>query len=249
MRTLTKVLSLYTCLMFAGTVYLFNTPYPYAAEAEVKPPEVKKNVGIPAHISVVTEMPYHGIREIDILYIVKKVGHFLIYGGISDMEYHKMVKAWDLLEAKKIKHVVIHLNSGGGEIFAGMAMAQLMRERIAQGWTIEVKANGLVASAAMRILVSGSPGKRMVSPYAMLMVHELSTFTYRSSDSTTDKRKQAKILKMIQDNGTRYMSEMTGIPFEELILMREEETWFSAEEAVELGFADGLLDFAPGGEE
>ena len=69
-----------------------------------------------------------------------------------------MVKAWDLFESKKIKHVVIHLNSGGGEIFAGMAMAQLMREKIAQGWTIEIKAHGLIASAAMRSLVSGSHG-------------------------------------------------------------------------------------------
>ena len=246
MRTFTKVLSLITCLMFAGTLYLFDTSYPYAAELEVKPPEVAKR--IPAHISVTTELPYHGIREINILYILKNVGHFLIYGSIGDMEYYKMVKAWDLLESKKIKHVVVHLNSGGGEIFSGMAMAQLMREKIAQGWTIEIKAQGLIASAAMRILVSGSHGKRMVSPYALLMVHELSTYTYRSSDSTTDKRKQAKILKMIQDNGTKFMSEMTGIPFEELVLMREEETWFSAEEGVELGFADGLLDFAPGGE-
>jgi len=222
---------------------------PYAAEHEVKPPEVKKSTGIPAQLSVVTELPYHGIREIDILYILKDVGHFLIYGSISNMEYHKMVKAWDLFESKKIKHVVVHLNSGGGEIFSGMAMAQLMRQKIAQGWTIEVKAQGLIASAAMRILVSGSHGKRMVSPYALLMVHELTTYTYRSSDSTTDKRKQAKILKMIQDNGTQYMSEMTGMPFEKLALMREEETWFSALEAVEMGFADGLLDFAPGGEE
>jgi len=190
---------------------------PYAAEKEVE-------LSIPGSITISTEFPYHGIREIDIAYILKDVGHFLVYGGISDMEYYKMVKAWDLFESKRIKHVVIHLNSGGGEIFSGMAMAQLMRE-------------------------NGSHGKRMVSPYALIMVHELSTYTYRSSDTTGDKRKQAKILKMIQDNGTKFMSDMTGIPFEELVVMREEETWFSAEEAVELGFADGLLNFAPGGKE
>lgn len=249
MRTLTKVLSLIMCLMFAGTLYLFDTSYPYAAEHEAKPPEVKNTTGIPGQFSIVTELPYHGIREIDLVYILKDVGHFMVYGGISDMEYYKMVKAWDLFESKKIKHVIIYLNSGGGEIFSGMAMGQLMREKIAQGWTIEIKAHGLVASAAMRILVSGTHGKRMISPYALLMVHELTTYTYRSSDSTTDKRKQAKILKMIQDNGTQFMSDMTGIPFEKLVVMREEETWFSAEEAIELGFADGLLDSAPGGEE
>jgi len=240
-----KLLPIVLSLMFVlltSTIFYNIVPSSAAAEKET-------TLNIPSSISISTEFPYHGIREIDIAYILKDVGHFLVYGGISDMEYYKMVKAWDLFESKKIKHVVIHLNSGGGEIFSGMAMAQLMREKIAQGWTIEIKAYGLVASAAMRILVSGTHGKRMVSPYAMLMVHELSTFTYRSSDSTTDKRKQAKILKMIQDNGTTYMSEMTGIPFEELVLMREEETWFSAKQAVELGFADGLLDFAPGGEE
>ncbi len=241
MKSLFKACSLIVCALFVGFLYFFDVSYSYSAEKESK-------VHIPSSISITTEFPYHGIREIDLLYILKDVGHFSIYGHISDMEYSKMVKAWDLFEFKKIKHVVVHLNSGGGEIFAGMAMGQLMREKIAQGWTIEVKAQGLIASAAMRILVSGSHGKRMVSPYALLMVHELSTYTYRSSDSTTDKRKQAKILKMIQDNGTKYMSEMTGISFEELVVMREEETWFFAKEAVELGFADGLLDFAPGGE-
>ena len=239
MKLLFKTCSLIVCALFAGFLYFFDVSYPYAAEKEV-------SLSIPSSITISTEFPYHGIREINIAYILKDVGHFLVYGRISDMEYYKMVMAWDLFESKKIKHVIVYLNSGGGEIFAGMAMGQLMREKIAQGWTIEVKAQGLIASAAMRILVSGSHGKRMVSPYALLMVHELSTYTYRSSDSTTDKRKQAKILKMIQDNGTQFMSDMTGIPFEELVLMREEETWFSAEEAIELGFADGLLDFAPG---
>lgn len=247
MKLLFKACSLIVCVLFAGFLYFFDISHPYAAELEAKPPEVAKR--IPAQLSVTTELPYHGIREMSIVYILKDVGHFLVYGGISDVEYHKMVKAWDLFESKNIKHVIIHLNSGGGEIFSGMAMAQLMREKIAQGWTIEVRAQGLIASAAVRILVSGTHGKRMLSPYALLMVHELSTYTFRSSDSTTDKRKQAKILKMIQDNGTKFMSEMTGIPFKELLSMREEETWFSAEEAIELGFADDLLDFAPGVQE
>jgi len=199
--------------------------------------------------NLLMEIPFHGLQLEDNTYILKKVGHISIHGGIGTSDYFSVMKALVLFESQKIKHVVVHVNSGGGGSFDGLSIGLLLSEKVAKGWLIEIKAYGLVASAAVRILVSGSKGSRYISDYSLVMVHELSSFTYMSSESTADKRKQAEILKRIQDNGTYFMSKMTGISFEKLTEMREEETWMSAEEAVNMGFADKVIPVMKPGEE
>ena len=129
--------------------------------------------------------------------------------------------------------LTVVLNSGGGDVFAGLEIYNALRELDAE---VTVRVDGLAASIASIIAMAGD--KIIMSPGSLMMIHRPSVFAAGNVDDL-DKAKQ--VLLKIEESITPIYVERSGLSTEKVSEMLTAETWMSAEETVELGFADEVI--------
>lgn len=128
--------------------------------------------------------------------------------------------------------LTVRINSPGGEVFDGFAIYQALRE-----WTgdVTVYVDGLAASIASVIAMAG---KRVVmAGPAMLMIHD--PYGYAVGNSA-ELRKLAEVMDKVAGSIASAYVERTGRPEADIRAEMAAETWFTADEAVALGFADAV---------
>lgn len=127
----------------------------------------------------------------------------------------------------------VEISSGGGYISAGSEIYSAIR-----GYSkgdVKIEVTGLAASAASVIAMAGYCE---MSPTALMMIHNVSGSArgdYRVMESEAAALREANQAIM-----TAYV-EKTGIDRDTLGKLMDDETWISANRAVELGFADGIV--------
>lgn len=138
-------------------------------------------------------------------------------------------------ELKEIKgdKLEVVINSPGGDVWAGVAMHDALKELDAE---VTIKVSGLAASIASVIAMAGD--KIVMTPGSTMMIHKASMLAWGNSD---DMQKAIDMLKTAEEGIVAIYAERTGKPSEEINDMMEAETWMSAEKAVELGFADSVV--------
>lgn len=124
-------------------------------------------------------------------------------------------------EASKIN---VHINSGGGSVFGGIAIYNILKRHKAE---ITVYVEGLAASIASVIAMAGD---RIIIPAnAQMMIHKPSSYTWGNAD---EMRKQADILdgcqKVILNTYMQHAKE--GVSEEQLNKLIDAETWKNGEE-------------------
>lgn len=131
--------------------------------------------------------------------------------------------------------VVVRVNSGGGDVYEGLAIMNALR---AHPGEVLVIVEGLAASAASFIAVGG--GTRVVCrPHAELMIHEAWAM---ADGNAADMTKAAGDLDRVSANlASIYADRAGGDPDVWRQRMRA-ETWFSAEEALAAGLVDAVED-------
>lgn len=131
--------------------------------------------------------------------------------------------------------VVVRVNSGGGDVYEGLAIMNALR---AHPGEVLVIVEGLAASAASFIAVGG--GTRVVCrPHAELMIHEAWAM---ADGNAADMTKAAGDLDRVSGNlASIYADRAGGDPDLWRQRMRA-ETWFSAEEALAAGLVDAVED-------
>jgi ATP-dependent Clp protease, protease subunit len=127
--------------------------------------------------------------------------------------------------------ITIRLNSGGGDVFEGIEIYNYLKS-LDNHITIEVTA--LAASAASIIAMAGDEIKMCTG--SSMMVHEASTIAWGNK---SDIQKVLNSLDTIDDSLVSIYAERTGADKETINSWIEEETWFTADEAIEVGLADG----------
>lgn len=136
-----------------------------------------------------------------------------------------------------VETIRVHINSPGGSVFDAHAMANALRsQRDDKGRTIEVRIDGLAASAATIVSSAGHPIR--IADNAMMMIHEPSTIEMGNSAAF---RKTADILDKLKASIVavyRWVSKRTD---EELSQMMADVTWMDAVEALEHGFATEIV--------
>lgn len=143
----------------------------------------------------------------------------------------------ELAELRNASHVTVRLNSCGGDLYAGLAIHDVLRALPAD---VTVRVEGIAASAASVIACAGD--RVVVTPGSILMVHEgaLALCGYYTG---ADVRALAEDM----DAGVRAMlavySAKTGRSVEDLRPVVEAETWMVGQEIVDAGFADELEDY------
>lgn len=129
--------------------------------------------------------------------------------------------------------IEVIINSGGGDVFSGSEIYTALKEH--QG-NVNVKVVGVAASAASVIAMAGS--KIEMSPTAQMMIHNA------SSIAVGDNREMQTAYNMLTSANkavaNAYIAK-TGKSEQKITDLMNEETWFSADAAVEQGFADSKM--------
>lgn len=129
--------------------------------------------------------------------------------------------------------LTVSLNSGGGDVFAGLEMYNALRELDAK---VTIRVDGLAASIASIIAMAGD--KIIMSPGSLMMIHRPSVFAGGNVD---DLDKAKTVLLKIEESITPIYAERSGLSTEKIAELLEAETWMTADEAVEMGFADEAI--------
>lgn len=138
------------------------------------------------------------------------------------------------LKALGKKAVNIHINSNGGSVFAAHAIASQLKNY--PGPTTAI-IDGLAASAATIITMAAD--KILMPAGAMMMIHD-PMITIEEPANIKDLEEYLSALKPIKDSIIAAYMERSKLPKEELATMMENTTWLTAEECLEMGFADGI---------
>lgn len=135
------------------------------------------------------------------------------------------------------KNISVRLNSPGGSLFEGVAIANAIRSHPAN---VTCFVDSLAASVASLIALAGD--RLVMKPQSLLMIHDASTGTHGNAE---EMRKTAAVLEKLSDNiAAAYASRAGGTKNEWRDAMLA-ETWFTAEEAVTAGLADEALPMPP----
>lgn len=139
-----------------------------------------------------------------------------------------------LLKEADGEDITINLNSEGGSVFAGNEIYSMLKQYTGK---VVVNINGLSASIAS-VLMLGADVINM-SPSASIMIHKASG---GAMGTTEDMQKAINALTSIEKTIISLYHKKTGLNKDKLAKMMLEETWFTAEEALELGFVDNIVD-------
>lgn len=138
----------------------------------------------------------------------------------------------DLKRMGSISHIDVFVNSPGGDVFEGRGIYNLLANHSAKK-TVHVIAEA--ASAASLIAMAGDE-IRMASG-ALMMIHRARAFAF---GTVTDMRKMSDLLETVDGTLLDTYEQRTKQPRKKLSAMLDNETWMTAEQAVEFGFADAV---------
>ena len=165
-------------------------------------------------------------------------GHIYVYGIISHYEDSEASQYGEvnlkdisnqLTNNKEADTLIVHINSMGGDVNEGYAIHDVLQ---ATGKKIITQAEGLVASIATVVFLAGS--ERRITENSELMIHN--PWGFAGGDSS-QVQKYADQLKKEEDKLAEFYASKTGLSVDEIIQMMKDETYITADMAVEKKFA------------
>jgi len=153
------------------------------------------------------------------------------WGGVAPETF---VKALADIKAGTIN---LRINSPGGSVFGARAIEQALREHPAH---VVAHVDGLAASAATFIAMAAD--EVVMNKGALFMVHKAWTIAFGNSD---DLLSTADLLDKIDGTLVQTYVDRTGQKADKVAEWMAAETWFTAQEAVDAGFADRIAEVAP----
>lgn len=124
----------------------------------------------------------------------------------------------------------LRINSPGGDVFEARAIVTAIRQHPSN---VIAHVDGIAASAASYVALAADEVE--ISEGAFFMIHKAWTIEMGNAD---DLRKTAGLLDQIDDSIANDYAARTGKPKDELLALMTAETWLTASEAKDMGFAD-----------
>lgn len=169
----------------------------------------------------------------------KGIAEIYLYGDVesdswwSDSETSAKSFKDRLEELKDITQINLHINSLGGDVIEGIAIFNLLKQHPAK---INVYVDGFACSIASVIAMAGDT--IYMPRNTMMMIHNCWSWV---SGNAKEMRKTADDLDKIMETSIESYLSKISIERDELIELLDAETWLTAEECYEKGFADELL--------
>lgn len=170
------------------------------------------------------------------------VGRLNIYGEISSEQFRgdeaTPNRMQEQLEAMgKISRLDVHIYSNGGDVFAGLAIYRMLRQRTEP---VHAYIEGIAASIAT--VIACGADVVYIGETDMLMVHDPSVLLFMESLNAGEARELADELDTIRQPMIAAYAEKTGKTEAEIIAIMDgpkgKGTWFNAAEAIDFGLAD-----------
>lgn len=129
--------------------------------------------------------------------------------------------------------ITVWINSPGGDC---VAAAQIYNMLMNYKGNVTIKIDGIAASAASVIAMAGT--KVIMSPVSMMMIHNPATAAFGDS---ADMQKAIAMLDEVKESIINAYEIKTGLSRTKLSHLMDAETWMDANSAVEMGFADEIM--------
>jgi ATP-dependent Clp protease protease subunit len=188
-------------------------------------------------IPMVIERTARGEREFDIY--SRLLNERIIFLGtpIDDQVANLVVAQLLHLESEDPeKDISIYINSPGGSIYSGLAIYDTMNFVKPDIATMCV---GVAMSMGSLLLAAGTKGKRAVLPNSRILIHQPSAgFEGQSTDIEIHAREILKVRESID----QIYAQHTGLSQEQVRRDMERDRFFTAEQAVEYGLVDRVLE-------
>jgi ATP-dependent Clp protease protease subunit len=194
---------------------------------------------MPSLIPMVVEQTAKGERSYDIYSRLLRDRIVMLDTDVNENTSSLVVAQMLFLEAEDPDtDILFYINSPGGVVTAGMAIYDTMQFIKCDVSTIVM---GQACSMGSCLAQAGAPGKRLILPNARHMIHQPSG---GARGQATDIQIQAQeILKMKKYLTEIYVKHNTrGKTFEELTNDMERDNFMSAQEAVDYGLADRIIN-------
>ncbi len=193
-----------------------------------------QNIGL---VPMVVETSGRGERAYDIYSRLLKERVVFLVGEVNDYSANLIVAQMLFLESENPdKDIHLYINSPGGSISAGMSIYDTMQFIKPQISTLCV---GMAASMGAFLLQAGEKGKRFALPNSTVMIHQpLGGFRGQASDIEI----HAKYILSLRERLYTLMAHHTGRTVEEVARDSERDNFLTAQEAMEYGLVDEVLD-------
>ena len=137
------------------------------------------------------------------------------------------------------REISLYINSPGGSITDGMGIVDTMNYIKCPVSTICV---GLAASFGAVLLANGEKGKRFATPNAEILIHQPLIGGNGIAGQTTEIKIHADHMIKTREKLNKLLSDKTGQSIEVIERDTERDHWMTAEEALEYGLIDGIMD-------
>ena len=137
------------------------------------------------------------------------------------------------------KEINLYINSPGGSITDGMAIVDTINYIKCPVSTICV---GMAASMGAVLLASGAKGKRYATPNAEILIHQPLIGGGGLSGQTTEIKIHADHMVRTREKLNKLLSDRTGQSLETIEKDTERDNYMTAQQALEYGLIDGILD-------
>ena len=190
-------------------------------------------------VPIVVEQTSRGERSYDIFSRLLNDRIVFIGEPINDGVASLVVAQLLFLEsADPEKEIALYINSPGGSISAGMAIFDTMNYIKCPVTTICI---GMCASMAAVLLACGEKGKRIALPHSKIMIHQ-PLINGHYQDQTTNLEIEAEEMKKTRAMLNGLLAGATGKKIEEIEKDTDRNNYMSAEEALEYGLIDKILE-------
>lgn len=204
-----------------------------------KAPEIINSGLVP----IVVEQTARGERSYDIYSRLLKERVIFLVGQVEDHMANLVVAQLLFLEAENPdKDIHLYINSPGGSVTAGMSIYDTMQFIKPDVSTMCI---GQACSMGSFLLTAGAKGKRFCLPNARTMIHQPSG---GAQGQATDIHIHAQEILKIRERLNELMASHTGKSVEQIALDTERDNFMSAQESMEYGLVDSVIERRPSGE-
>ncbi|HJA46498.1 MAG TPA: ATP-dependent Clp endopeptidase proteolytic subunit ClpP [Candidatus Limosilactobacillus excrementigallinarum] len=191
-------------------------------------------------VPTVIEQSSRGERAYDIYSRLLKDRIIMLSGPIEDDMANSIVAQLLFLDAQdSTKDIYLYINSPGGVVTSGMAIYDTMNFIKADVQTIVI---GMAASMASVLVSSGAKGKRFGLPHSQVLIHQPSGGAQgQQTEIEIAATEILKTRKMINE----ILAENSGQPIEKINQDTERDHYLTAQEAVDYGLLDGIMENKP----
>ena len=193
-----------------------------------------------ALVPYVVEQTANGERSMDIFSRLLNDRIIVLSDEVNSATASLVVAQLLFLEGQDSeKDISLYINSPGGSVTDGLAIYDTMQYIKCDVSTICI---GMAASMGAFLLSSGAKGKRIALPNSSILIHQPLIGGHGLTGQTTDIEIAAKNLVQTKERLNRILAANCGKTVEELARDTDRDNWLTAQEALEYGLVDKVID-------